>query len=191
MRSPAEAAALVHSFQPGDDGEASKSRELVLALLAVSPTPFSRYEFHPGHITCTGVVLSADGHRVVLVHHRRLERWLLPGGHVEEEDESLADSARREVIEETGVALASDGAPVLVNIDVHAIPPRGVEPLHLHHDLVFVFRAASEATLCSPESRAVEWCGIDEFDKYDVPGNVRRAAMRAAALERRSDLQAD
>src|SRR5688572_7116975 len=62
------------------DGEAEKSRELTLSLLAWSPAPFSRNIFNPGHVTCTGVVLSPDKHHVLLVHHRRLDRWLLPGG---------------------------------------------------------------------------------------------------------------
>src|SRR5215204_3877294 len=49
---------LVDRFMPGDDGEAEKSRDLILALLSFSPEPFSRYTYTPGHITCTGVVLS-------------------------------------------------------------------------------------------------------------------------------------
>jgi hypothetical protein len=34
MIEPAAVAALVQDFDPGDDGEAAKSKELVLALLA-------------------------------------------------------------------------------------------------------------------------------------------------------------
>jgi 8-oxo-dGTP pyrophosphatase MutT (NUDIX family) len=170
-------AALLEGLILDGDGEALKSRELALALLAYAPEPFSRSTFYPGHITCTGAVLSPKLDAVLLVHHRRLDRWLLPGGHVEAEDASIGDVARREVIEETGAVL-SDAKPVLVNIDVHPIPSNGREPLHLHHDLIFGLQAAALETLCSEESRAVVWCRLEEFDRYQLPGSIRRAIER-------------
>lgn len=121
-------AALVHAFDPGADGEAAKSKELVLALLARSPQPFSRRQFNPGHITCTGLVLSPNRDSVLLVLHRRLQRWLLPGGHVELEDPQIGDAGRREVVEETGAILRDDTAPPLVGVDVHGIPPAAMSP---------------------------------------------------------------
>jgi len=171
----AEVAALVEAAPLSSDGEACKSRELILMLLASSPEPFSRFQFTPGHITCTGLVVSPDARRVLLVHHRRLDRWLLPGGHVEPEDAAIWDAARREVREETGADLGPDPAPPLVSLDVHGIPAKGREPYHLHHDLIFLFRARSEGVEISPESRALAWSTPSDFDRYDVPGNVRRA----------------
>lgn len=169
---------LVRSFDDPLDGQADKSRELVLLLLEQSPVPFSRHQFTPGHITCTGLVLAPDRVRVLLVHHRRLDRWLLPGGHVEPEDTAIEDAGRREVIEETGAVLAVGAAP-LIGIDVHGIPARRDQPYHLHHDLLFFFRAESGECRVSEESRAVLWCTPDEFDRYDLPGNIRRAYFRA------------
>ena len=171
---------LIKAFSPRDDGEALKSQDLTLALLSWSHDPFSRMIYTPGHVTCTGVVLGPDRDRVLLVHHRRLDRWLLPGGHCEPGDPSIESVAQREVIEETGAILTS-AAGTLVNIDVHPIPANKVEPLHLHHDLIFAFDAAALDTECSAESRAVTWCGLDEFDRYHLPGPIRRAALRAAA----------
>ena len=158
------------------DGEAEKSRELTLALLSWSPAPFARNVFTPGHVTCTGVVLSPDRHHVLLVHHRRLDRWLLPGGHVEPEDLVAADTARREVIEETGANLDAAVRPALVGCDVHAIPARGREPLHLHHDLIFGFQARSLQFECSVESRAVVWRPVAQLS--DLPMSIRRSVAR-------------
>src|SRR5947209_18930392 len=115
-------AALARSFDDPSDGQSMKSLELILALLECSPAPFSREQFTPGHITCTGLVLAPDGERVLLVHHRRLDRWLLPGGHVEPSDAAIADAARRWVVEETGATLA-DGS-VFLGADVHGIRGR-------------------------------------------------------------------
>lgn len=164
------------NFDPGDDGEARKSLELTLALLAWSAHPFSRDVFTPGHITCTGVVLGPERDRVLLVHHRRLDRWLLPGGHVEAADTAISDTARREVLEETGAEL-TDIEPRLVGCDVHPIPPRAPEPLHLHHDLIFALHARSLACACSPESREVRWRPIDAMD--DLPRSIRQSVMRS------------
>jgi 8-oxo-dGTP pyrophosphatase MutT (NUDIX family) len=171
--------ALVRSFDDPSDGQARKSRELVLLLLEETPSPFWRRQFTPGHITCSGLVLAPDGARVLLVHHRRLDRWLLPGGHVEPDDAAIEDAGRREVVEETGAVLAA-GTPPLIGIDVHGIPARTNQPYHLHHDLLFFFRAESDACRVSHESREVLWCAPGEFDRYDLPGNIRRAYSRVA-----------
>ena len=176
-------ATLASAFGDPADGAALKSRELILLLLAHSPAPFSRDQFSPGHITCTGLVRSRDGGRLLLVHHRRLDRWLLPGGHVEPDDPDIRSAGRREVIEETGAVLAPDPPAVaLAGMDVHGIPAHGKQPYHLHHDLLFAFQATSEELQVSEESRAVAWCSPAEFDRYDLPGNIRRAWDRVREL---------
>ena len=98
----ANVASLIETFDDPSDGSAIKSLELIRMLLECSPDPYSRAQFTPGHITCTGLVLAADGERMLMVHHRRLNRWLLPGGHVESDDAEIWDAAHREVVEETG-----------------------------------------------------------------------------------------
>ena len=174
-----EVTSRIESFAIESDGEALKSKDLTLALLAWSPEPFSRETFTPGHVTCTGLVLSPDKSQILLVHHRRLNRWLLPGGHCEAGDPTIDSVAEREVIEETCATLSGNASP-LVGIDVHPIPGNHREPLHLHHDLIFAFQATRLETQCSAESRAVAWCAFAEFDRYDLPGPIRRAAERAA-----------
>ena len=152
-------------------------------LLACSPAPFSRHQFTPGHVTCTGLVLAPDGVRVLLVHHGRLDRWLAPGGHVEPEDAEIWDGARREVIEETGVRLAAGRNPrCWPEPTFTAFPPKGSEPYHLHHDLLFTFRALSDEFRLSDESLAITWCAPADFDRYQVPDNLRRAYARVREL---------
>jgi 8-oxo-dGTP pyrophosphatase MutT (NUDIX family) len=171
-------ARLVASFH--DAGAAAeKSQELVLQLLEHTPAPFSRAQFIPGHITCTGLVLHPRRDAFLLVEHQRLKRWLLPGGHVEADDDEIWDTARREVIEETGVALAHLPAPELVGIDVHGIPPSRREPFHLHHDLIFGFRAESEAFAITDEVRAAEWCAVGDWTPHDIPTSIRLSVLRA------------
>ena len=173
-----DALALVSSFVPTPEEE--KSLELVLALLGHSKTPFSRDHFTPGHITATALVFHPDRNRVLLIHHHRLQRWLLPGGHVEPDDATLAGTAAREAVEETGIALTGAGADRLAGIDVHAIPAKRGEPLHLHHDLIFAFEAASAEVAPSPEAPLIEWCSPSDFDRYELPTAIRRAFHRGS-----------
>jgi 8-oxo-dGTP pyrophosphatase MutT (NUDIX family) len=182
MMAPTAVAGLVKLFSDPSDGELVKSRDLVLMLLDHTPAPFSRNQFTPGHLTATGLVFAPDGERVLLIHHKRLDRWLLPGGHIEPEDSTPAEAARREVVEETSVSLVLRGDPPLAGIDVHGIPPKGAEPYHLHHDLIFFFRAATDRVQASEESRDVVWCARGDFDRYAVPSNVRSAYRRILLL---------
>jgi 8-oxo-dGTP pyrophosphatase MutT (NUDIX family) len=177
MRSSADAISLVRAFDASPEEE--KSRELILALLELTWAPFSRDQFQPGHITCTALVLHPDGGRFLLMHHHRHRRWLLPGGHVEETDETLGDTARREAIEETAVRIEAAGPTRLAGMDVHGIPERKREPFHLHHDLIFVFNANSEEFAFTEEAPQVAWCGIDEMARYQLPQSIVRAALRA------------
>jgi 8-oxo-dGTP pyrophosphatase MutT (NUDIX family) len=174
-----EALAAVEGFEPGTDQLATKSRELTLDLLRYSTAPFSRGQFAPGHVTCTALVLHPREPRVVLfMHHHRLHRWLLPGGHVEVSDGSLAGAAAREAVEETCVRIDPARAPSLAGIDVHGIPPKKDEPFHLHHDLIWCFRALTEDIQITDEAPSVLWAGSADWDRLDVAESIRNSIFR-------------
>jgi 8-oxo-dGTP pyrophosphatase MutT (NUDIX family) len=173
-----EALAVVEAFDPGGDRLAAKSRELTLDLLRYSTFPFSRSQFAPGHITCTALVLHPREPRVLFMHHHRLHRWLLPGGHVEESDGSLAAAAAREAVEETCVRIDQDCAPSLAGIDVHGIPPKKDEPFHLHHDLIWCFRALTEDIQVTDEAPSVLWAGSADWDRLNVADSIRNSILR-------------
>lgn len=175
MLDAAAVAGLVSAFS-----EHSKSRELVLLLLEHTPAPFSRAQFAPGHITATGLVLHPDRDAFLLIHHKRLNRWLLPGGHVERDDPTIEHTARREVAEETGAILSAGPAP-LAGIDVHGIPVGKGEPYHLHHDLIFAFRAVCSEVAPTEEVRQVTWCEPVDWDRFNLPMSIRQAAHFAFA----------
>jgi 8-oxo-dGTP pyrophosphatase MutT (NUDIX family) len=72
-----------------------------------------------GHFTGSAWLVSADGTKVLLMHHRKLGRWLQPGGHADG-DTDLARVALREAEEETGLTdlRIDDG---IFDIDRHRI----------------------------------------------------------------------
>jgi 8-oxo-dGTP pyrophosphatase MutT (NUDIX family) len=128
---------------------------LFLEFLASSPGTFERAHL-PGHFTGSAWLVSADGQRVLLTHHRKLGRWLQLGGHADG-DADLAAVALREAREESGLT-GLELVPGIFDIDRHAIPARGQDPEHWHYDVRFVVRATtSEAFELSEESLALAW----------------------------------
>ncbi len=172
-------AALIQRFDCSEDELAAKSKELTLMMLAESEYPFSRRQFTPGHITCTAAVLDPRRESVLLMFHHRLLRWLLPGGHCENDDVSISSVAGREAVEETGVAIDPYLKAPLVGIDVHGIPPKKREPYHLHHDLIFAFTSHSDAIQVTAEARRVEWCPPVDLARFGVAPSIVRSVSRA------------
>jgi 8-oxo-dGTP pyrophosphatase MutT (NUDIX family) len=133
-----------------------------------------RNRFDPGHFTASGFVVSPDGSSLLLIHHRRLDRWLQPGGHIDPGDTSPIAAAAREVAEETGVAVEPI-LPDLIDLDIHPIPPRAPEPAHEHFDLRFAFRAKGKSLVTADEVFDAIWVRWGDLDAYGVDASVVRA----------------
>lgn len=119
-------------------------------------------ERRQGHLTGSAWLVSADGRRVLLTHHRKLDRWLQLGGHADG-DPDLVRVALREAEEESGLG-DLQVEPAIFDIDRHAIPARGDEPEHWHYDVRYVVRAGgSEEFAVSDESHALAWRDIGEL----------------------------
>ena len=106
------------------------------------------------HVTASAIVV---GRRGTLLHrHRRLLRWMQPGGHIDP-GEAPWEAALRESEEETGLVLSHPpGGPVLVHVDVH----QGAQG-HTHLDLRYVLLGPDADPRPppgeSPEARWFEW----------------------------------
>jgi 8-oxo-dGTP pyrophosphatase MutT (NUDIX family) len=106
-----------------------------------------RAHFDGGHVTCGAVAINPD-QNVLLVHHKILAKWLLPGGHLEPGDDALMHAALRELEEETGIpwqrTVTLPGGDITpIDIDLHTIPANSTkgEPEHWHADFRFAFWA--------------------------------------------------
>lgn len=168
----------VRAHRPVDEREAL-SRSIFLAELARLDRPFDE-EADLTHITASAIVVGPRG--VVLHRHRRLHRWMQPGGHVEA-GESPSDAALRECVEETGLPVAHppDG-PTLAHLDVHTAARD-----HVHLDLRYLVLGSDVAPHPQPgESPEVAWfsweAALDMADD-SLAGGLRsaRTLVRASA----------
>ena len=168
---------------PGERACVERIRELVLSR----PDCFDRTCL-PGHITGSALILSADHRYVLLTHHRKLGRWLQLGGHADGQTDVL-QVALREAQEESGLTgfrvLSTTGASVPFDVDVHLIPARGSEPEHWHHDLRFLFVAATGQELqISDESHDLRWIERDRLLEFAGDESVLRLERKAQEMLR-------
>lgn len=130
-----------------------------------------------GHITGSAWLVSRDGERVLLTHHRKLGRWLQVGGHSDGDGDPLR-VAVREAEEESGLTVAPVSEGVF-DLDVHRIPPRRADPAHLHFDVRFALRAVSgEMFRVSDESHDLAWVPVGEIRRYTTEESVLRMARK-------------
>jgi len=97
-------------------------------LLDDPQDPFRR-ERLAGHFTASCWLVSADGQRLLLTHHRKLQRWLQLGGHADGERD-LARVALKEAEEESGLSGLVLEDPAIFDLDKHWIPERKDVPGH-------------------------------------------------------------
>jgi 8-oxo-dGTP pyrophosphatase MutT (NUDIX family) len=159
-------------------------RDAILMFVARHADPFDR-RIPEGHLTGSALVLSRAGDRVLLLHHRKLDRWLQPGGHAEPGESSGEAVALREAREETGIAALElhPTAPRPLDVDVHDIPARGTERRHEHLDLRYLVLAPGDATatFSADESHAIRWFGWEDALALDLDAGLRRALAKARA----------
>jgi 8-oxo-dGTP pyrophosphatase MutT (NUDIX family) len=166
------------------DTRESESLFRIRRFLASAADPLAR-ENPEGHVTASAVVARPDGSAFLVVFHRKLSRWLQPGGHAEEGDASAFEAALREAREETGIArFEAPLGETIFDVDVHAIPAHGRNPAHHHFDVRFLVTAAGEPDPDSAEdpSRPMRWMSLAEARAAGVDPSLARALEKAHAI---------
>jgi len=163
------------------DRRAQNSTAQVRALLRGRGRAAFDRSAQADHITASGFVLSPDRRQVLLMHHRKLDLWLQPGGHCDGDTDVRAVAAR-EVSEEIGISTAKLISRAIFDIDVHEIPARHAEPAHRHHDIRFLFEVDPAETLPgNDESHALRWLSYDDLSTITDRSSV--LVVRHALLQ--------
>lgn len=152
-------------------------RDQYLAFLREHPDAMSR-SCRIGHLTSSALVMDVDRTRVLLTLHPKVGRWLQLGGHNEAADRSIRAAARREAVEESGIAdvLIAD---VPLRLDRHPVPCGGGMSEHL--DVQFLALVPADAVaVMSEESDDLQWFAVDALPD-PVDASVRALVTQALA----------
>ncbi|GAB2574908.1 NUDIX hydrolase [Spirosoma areae] len=164
---------LLCDHTPADPTEAAMTLNII-TFVEQHPTCFERSlrigtsmpgtstapAYRPGHITGSAWIVSPDRQQTLLIHHRKLDRWLQPGGHADG-DPDVAAVALREAQEETVLLSLRLISSTIFDVDIHRIPARNDVPEHLHYDIRFLLEADPlEPVGSSDEVRDIRWFSI-------------------------------
>ena len=152
------------------------------------------------HYVATAYVYDAHTDQFLLVFHKKLEKWLPPGGHLDIGEEPHT-GALRELAEETGLSgriLNLLGTPNVSTPDVaqlpspfcvlsEHIPAVGAAEEHIHIDFVYAMEIDRDQALQvdKQEVLAARWFSWREIDRLETYANVRRVCQAISYFSRK------
>src|SRR6476661_2802122 len=127
-------------------------------------------------IDFTVAIFVVHEEKILLVHHRKLNKWLPLGGHIEL-NEDPEQAALREAREESGfeVELLGERPPTTEPGTRALIAPRFLDihritDTHEHIGMIYWARPKSGTmTLAASEHHDIRWVGSDELEKLQPP----------------------
>jgi 8-oxo-dGTP pyrophosphatase MutT (NUDIX family) len=122
-------------------------------------------------IDFTVAIFVVHEQKVLLIHHRKLDKWLPLGGHIEL-DEDPEQAALREAREESGidVELLGERPPTTEPGTRALIAPRfldihRISATHEHIGMIYWARPKrGQATLAAEEHHDIRWCSAAELE---------------------------
>jgi 8-oxo-dGTP pyrophosphatase MutT (NUDIX family) len=135
-----------------------------------------------GHITASCWLVSRDGQKTLLTHHRKLNKWLQTGGHCDGDSDVLR-AALKEAREESGIEEWELVVEGIFDIDIHQIPGRPQEPEHFHYDVRFLFKTLENETyVVSDESHDLAWVEHQNLEDYTTELSMARMSEKWQTL---------
>jgi 8-oxo-dGTP pyrophosphatase MutT (NUDIX family) len=127
-------------------------------------------------IDFTVAIFVVHDEKILVIHHRKLDKWLPLGGHIEL-DEDPEQAALREAFEESGLEVellgerpptTSPGTRALIAprfLDIHRITPT-----HEHIGMIYWARPKSgRVSLAADEHHDIRWCRLADLETLNPP----------------------
>lgn len=131
------------------------------------------------------IIATGNPKKVLLVHHKKLKKWLQPGGHIETFENPI-QAAIREVKEETGLDLSFLEKQVkqIDNIEFflpkpkyfmeEKIPEYKDQPEHFHLDIMYVVEIPEQKLIQNiSELHDIRWFTKEEALKLPIYNSTR------------------
>ena len=143
-------------------------------FLLSSESVFHNFYWQDGHITASILILNQKKTKVLLIFHKKLQKWLQFGGHSDDSPDVLG-TAIREFHEESWVKQEPEIIRYIENshfpifdIDIHIIPPDAKwRPLHKHYDIRFLWMISDAIPLERQidEVDDIQWFDLENVEK--------------------------
>jgi len=132
-----------------------------------------------GHITASGWLVNHDFSKIFLIHHKKLNIWIQPGGHCDG-NPNVLEVAIKEAQEESGITNIIPLSEKIFDIDIHQIPANKKEAAHYHYDIRFLLQAkdADDALVKNDESHEIQWFEPKDFNA--LPTKKEESVVRMA-----------
>lgn len=138
------------------------------------------------HATGSALIVHPPTRRVLLRWHERQQAWIQVGGHADPGEHDPYEIARREAVEETGLAdLVPWPGPdaAVVQLVVVQVPANEREPAHEHLDVRFVLATSDpDAVVAESDAAPLRWLTVDEAMQLTAEANVRELLARVEVL---------
>lgn len=171
-----ELLSIVNKYLEVFSDEQGRQARLISYLSSHNDGEITDWNNFDGHVTAGGFIYSKVQNKFLVLYHKDLKMYLYPGGHAESFDNNPLESARREVIEETGLTnleqfVIEEDSMIPIDIDTHMIGynERLNLPAHYHFDFryLFIVDKLENVNIDTHELANYKWIDINEL--YDDP----------------------
>lgn len=155
------------------------------------------HRMSPGHMTVSAWLISTSNHKALIGYHRKIQKWIPLGGHIENSDSSLWEGCLREIEEESGIpknALYCPVASLIVSqedkkenssasevlpfdLDIHDIAQHAGQPQHQHYDVRFLVATSHNILQQSSEVEQLLW--VDDVRQLTSEYSTLRQHQKA------------
>lgn len=128
------------------------------------------------HFCASTYIINPDNKKILLVKHKKFNKWVQPGGHIEH-NETPEETAVREAYEETGIKVKLLGEKFPREDDF--IKPLGIQKNRnsmgdLHIDITYpAIPLNNVEPILSDESLNIRWFSRKELDNINVFEDIK------------------
>jgi len=141
-----------------------------------------------GHVSGSAWVVNPARTHVLLLHHRKLNMWLQPGGHADG-DPDILRVILNETAEETGISLEHINllGESIFDIDVHTVHESIHDSRHTHFDVRFLVEIDDSLPIPGNyESHQIAWVPLEQVCYFNNALSLHRLVRKTKQLVRPS-----
>lgn len=163
----------LREYVPYNDNERESIKQTISWIEKYNKNAFVR-ENLDWHITGSMLIVDPTLKYVLLMHHKKLNKWLQFGWHSDGNIDSK-EVAIREFQEESWLNIVPWNI-VLFDVDDHIIPARWNEPNHIHFDILFLWTIPFDSQFHKQdlEVNDIKWFSIEDAREANDSYRMKR-----------------